>query len=180
MYSGTLASLLHCVVHIRWLVISQAHFPQEMSIFLSSVSFFLRCLCLSDHSVLELWQFLIYFQAGGPSWSSPFSGFWTRFSGKLWRNLAKSGFFLWAIGWRERIETLCSPSLTPRAHRAWNESVRRHVPGPPIQRGGALGLLRKPGTRGSICSSSEFLLHALPSEILCTHTSLFPLGWRVL
>lgn len=37
-------------------------FLPEMSIFLS---FFLRCLCLSDYSVLELWQFLIYFQAGG-------------------------------------------------------------------------------------------------------------------
>lgn len=111
------------VVHIWWLVIEQArHFPPEMSLLLSSVSSFLRLPCLSDNAVFEAQQFLIYFQTGDPSWSSPFSGLWTRFSGKPWGNMVKSGLFLWATRWRERLETLCSPLDSQGQCRAREQS----------------------------------------------------------
>lgn len=144
-----------------------------MSILLSSVSSCLRLVCLSAQ------QFLIYFQAGDPSWFSPFSGFWTRFSEKPWGNMAKSGLFLWAVRWRERLATLCSP-LTHRASVEPERNLRLRASWPPFLKE-TVDLLRKPGTRGFLCSLSVSSrpYHA-PSVIIYIHTFLFPLDWKVL
>lgn len=79
--------------------------------------------------VFEAQQCLIYFQAGGTSRPSPFSGFEWGFQKKLWGNMAKSGLFLWAIRWRERLGHFVPP-LTHRGSAELEKSLRWRASGP--------------------------------------------------